>query len=128
MMSMILPLVVGNVPSGGVLASVSVLVVFLSLAILYVFYSLIGSWFKRNPELRKKKRKSKRAKDEVAIAIALALEQEMGSETYAAIATALHLYLDDTVHDNESYVLTIKQPVGAWGTKGQTFRQVPNKK
>ena len=46
---------------------------------------------------------------EEAAAIALALDQEMNGETYAAIGLALHQYLNETVHDNESYIITIKR-------------------
>ena len=45
----------------------------------------------------------------MAAAIAIALDQEMNGEAYAAIAMALHQYLNDTVHDNESYLITIKR-------------------
>ena len=47
--------------------------------------------------------------DEVAAAIAMALDKEFGSETYAAIGMALHQYFNDTVHDFESYIITIKR-------------------
>lgn len=46
---------------------------------------------------------------EEAAAIAMALEQELCSEAYAAIGMALHQYLSDTVHDMESYIITIKR-------------------
>ena len=46
---------------------------------------------------------------EEAAAIALALDQEMNGEVYAAIGMALHQYLNDTVHDMESYIITIKR-------------------
>ena len=46
---------------------------------------------------------------EEAAAIAMALDQEMNGEVYAAISMALHQYLNDTVHDNESYIITIKR-------------------
>ena len=50
-----------------------------------------------------------RMSDEVAAAIAMALDKESGSETYAAIGMALHQYLNDTVHDLESYIITIRR-------------------
>jgi hypothetical protein len=46
---------------------------------------------------------------EEAAAIAMALDRELNGETYAAIGLALHRYLQDTVHDNESYIITIKR-------------------
>ena len=39
----------------------------------------------------------------------MALDQELNGEVYAAIGMALHQYLNDTVHDNESYIITIKR-------------------
>ena len=46
---------------------------------------------------------------EEAAAIALALDQEMNGEVYAAIGMAMHQYLNDTVHDMESYIITIRR-------------------
>ena len=46
---------------------------------------------------------------EAAAAIALALDQELNGEVYAAISMALHEYLNDTVHDQESYIITIRR-------------------
>ncbi len=47
-------------------------------------------------------------------------------EVFAAISYALHEELGKYLHDNESYVLTIKQnPNSAWGLKTQTMRQLP---
>ena len=37
----------------------------------------------------------------------MALDQEMNGEVYAAISMAMHQYLNDTVHDMESYIITI---------------------
>lgn len=131
-------LVSGNIPSAGVLTLVSVLVVFTSLLVLYGAYSLVGKIFtrKKKPEVARKprfqKKGSKYAKEglgdinpEVAAAIALALSQGEALETEAAIALALDMYLSESVHDQESYRLTIKKGPGAWGVKGQTFRQLP---
>lgn len=44
-----------------------------------------------------------------AAVIALALDREMNGEAYAAVGMALHLYQNETVHDMESYVITIKR-------------------
>ena len=52
---------------------------------------------------------SKAAEGEIAAAIALALRLEGGNETEAAIALALDRYLNESVHDNESYVITIRR-------------------
>ena len=39
----------------------------------------------------------------------MALDQEMNGEVYAAIAAALNLYMEDSVHDKESFVITIRK-------------------
>ena len=62
---------------------------------------------------------------EVAAAIALALDMEEGGDTYAAIAAAVHLYLAETAHDTEPYVLTLRPHSSAWNDKKQTFRKLP---
>ena len=49
----------------------------------------------------------------------------MNGEVYAAISLALHLYMEDAVHDNESFVLTINRKQSSWNSKGQNFRQLP---
>lgn len=64
---------------------------------------------------------------EVAAAISMALDQECCGEVYAAIATAMHLYQEDSVHDRESFVLTIRRTRSDWNIKGQNFRQMPVK-
>ena len=102
-------------PHGAIITLVSVSVVFVALIILYFAYSFIGklSSGKISLKLPKKEEKKKAAADvptgEEAAAIAMALDQEMNGEVYAAISLALHQYLNDTVHDNESYVITIKR-------------------
>lgn len=105
-------------PHGAIITLVSVLVVFIALTILYVAYTLIGKVSSGSMNLTKifvpaakKSGKSIRQtpSEEEAAAIALALDQEMNGETYAAIGMALHQYMNDTVHDNESYIITIKR-------------------
>lgn len=96
-------------PHGVIITVVSVSVVFIALIILYFAYTFIGKI--SNLEMPKKKAKSKGGvpSDEEAAAIALALDQELNGETYAAIGMALHHYFNDTVHDMESYIITIKR-------------------
>ena len=101
-------------PHGAIITLVSVSVVFVALIVLYFAYTLIGKFSSgeikfKMPE-KKKAKEAKGAPDgEIAAAIALALDQEMNGEVYAAISMALHQYLNDTVHDNESYIITIKR-------------------
>ena len=98
-------------PHGAIITLVSVCVVFFALIILYFAYDFIGKISSGRWKLPEKKQKTKAGvpSAEEAAAIALALDQEMNGETYAAIGMALHQYLNDTVHDSESYIITIKR-------------------
>lgn len=123
-------------PHGFTLSIVSVSVVFSALIILFLIYSFTGNLFsgkyKEKNEQRKKNKKSKAvsakagAEDEIAAAIAMALDREMGSDAYAAIGLALHLYLNDNAHDAESFILTIKSSEHSdWQNKKLNFRKLP---
>ncbi len=105
-------------PHGVIITIVSVSMVFIALIILYFAYTFIGNLSSGKWSLKKvlpeKKpvvtaRSEEGMSDEVAAAIAMALDKEFGSETYAAIGMALHQYFNDTVHDFESYIITIKR-------------------
>ena len=99
-------------PHGAIITLVSVSVVFLSLVILYFAYSFIGKLSSGQLAISLPKRDKKKAgvpAEEEAAAIAMALDQELSGERYAAIGMALHQYFQDTVHDNESYIITIKR-------------------
>lgn len=101
-------------PHGAIITLVSVSVVFVALIVLYFAYTFIGKLSSGGIKFRMpKKEKAAMTKGapegEIAAAIALALDQEMNGEVYAAISMAIHQYLNDTVHDNESYIITIKR-------------------
>lgn len=105
-------------PHGAIITLVSVFVVFSALTILYFAYTFIGKMSSGSINLKKTfiptaKKYGKALKqtpsEEEAAAIALAIDQELNGEIYAAIGMALHQYLNDTVHDNESYIITIKR-------------------
>lgn len=102
-------------PHGVIITLVSVSVVFSALIILYFAYTFIGKLSSgqiKFPELKKKARKTVKGgtpSPEEAAAIALALDSELNGEVYAAIGLAMHQYLNDTVHDMESYIITIKR-------------------
>lgn len=102
-------------PHGAIITLVSVSVVFIALITLYFAYTLIGKLASGSISLPKRAKSggSKEASDkpgpEEAVAIALALDQELNGEAYAAIGMAVHMYLNETVHDNESYIITIKR-------------------
>ena len=105
-------------PHGAIITLVSVTVVFAALVILYFAYTFIGKLSSGQIKLTLPKRKPKAVKPAgaggasdpaVAAAIAMALDQEMNGEVYAAIGMAMHQYLNDTVHDMESYIITIRR-------------------
>ena len=117
-------------PHGWPLPLISVSVVFVALIILYFVYSLSGGIFSGKFKSRKKPRKS-RSKDQdlVAAAIALALDAELSGidpQTQAAIALALHLSLNDSVHDVEPGFITIDRTSGPeWASRQLNFRKSP---
>ena len=117
-------------PHGFILAVTSISVVFCALAILWGLFNSLFSPKKPKASKDSKAPKVKKApagslSPEVAAAISLALEQELGGEVYAAIGLALDQYLNECVHDSESFVLTYRMQPSAWNRKGQTFRQLP---
>ncbi len=116
---------------GIIISITSISVVFFALALLYLCYSLTGRIFSGKNKITTKqtgkKMKSEQEK-EVALAIAMALEKECGGEIFAAISMALHLYMDDCVHDQESFAITIKPTLSAWASRHFTLRQIPVKK
>lgn len=60
--------------------------------------------------------------------LARAIEQTLTGETYAAIAMALHLNACGIIHDEESFVLTIKPTFSSWADRHSTLRQMPERK
>ena len=127
-------------PHGGILSVVAVTVVFSALAILWFLFWLFfdrpakkAAAAKNQPPKPKKGKKAALADvpagtptDEIAAVIALAMDMEQGGDDYAAIAMAMHLYFSDAVHDNESFVLTMRPKEGsAWNDKKQIFRKLP---
>ena len=101
-------------PHGAIITLVSVSVVFIALIVLYFAYTFIGNISSGKVNLPKKRDKTKNVKSEgpsaeEAAAIAMALDQEFNGEAYAARGMALHQYFNDTVHDNESYIITIRR-------------------
>ena len=114
-------------PHGWTLTLISVMVVFSALIVLYFIYNLSGSIFsgkfKRAPKPKKAVKGTPDA--EVAAAIALALDMEQSGDEYAAIATAVHLYLNDAVHDVEPGIVTIVRKDSGWNNKSLNFRKLP---
>jgi hypothetical protein len=122
-------------PHGGILSLVAVSVVFSALAILWFLFWLFFDRPAKKAAQAKDKPKKAPAKaqvkagevsDEIAAVIALAMDMEQGGDVYAAIALAMDLYFNDTVHDTESFVLTMRPKDGsAWNDKKQIFRKLP---
>ena len=124
-------------PHGWTLTLISVTVVFTALIVLYFVYSFSGKLF--SGELKNAAKKAKKhafsvipsrpkadaEESEVAAAIALALDMENGGDVYAAIATAVHLYLNDSVHDVEPGIITIVRKDSDWNNKALNFRRLP---
>ena len=122
-------------PHGGILSLVAVTVVFSALAILWFLFWLFFDRPAKKAAQAKEKPKNSAAKaqvkagevsDEIAAVIALAMDMEQGGDVYAAIALAMDLYFSDTVHDTESFILTMRPKDGsAWNDKKQIFRKLP---
>ncbi|MCQ2146318.1 MAG: OadG family protein [Bacteroidales bacterium] len=120
-------------PHGVILSITAVSVVFSALFILFCIYTVSGAFFsgkiklKREPKPKKSKEAVKgEVSPEVAAAIAMALDKEYGSEVYAAIGLALHEYLSNAIHDQESMVITIKPTENTgWTNKSLNFRKRP---
>ena len=111
-------------PHGWTLTLISVSVVFAALIVLYFVYSFSGNLF--SGKFKRAPRKVKGTPDaEVAAAIALALDMEQDGDVYAAIATAVHLYMNDTVHDVEPGIVTITRKESGWNNKALNFRKLP---
>lgn len=110
-------------PHGFIMSLTAACVVFTALIILYIIYKYIGKGF--SGELFKKKPAKEEMTPEVALAIAMALDKENAGEVQAAIALALHQYMDGAVHDNESFIVTIRNTPSAWNSKQLTLRQLP---
>ncbi len=100
-------------PYGFIMTVTAVAVVFGALLVLYVFFGILGGFNSGKIDIQKwfrcRKKTKKEPDAETAAAIALALSDEMSPEVYAAIGMALEEYLDEGVHDYESYIITIKR-------------------
>lgn len=97
-----------TIPSGFTLTIISVSVVFSALLLLFCIYSLAGyvlsGRMARTIEVTRQRRRMRR---ESAVKPREVLNTD-NSEIAAVIAVALQKYMDDTMHDSESYVITIK--------------------
>lgn len=106
-------------PWGIGMTFVGMAVVFLSLLLLYMLFFNITKFlnYRLNRE-QKKKGKEISGKEKVA---------ELSGEVNAAIAMALHLYMNE-IHDRESAILTINKVArtySPWSSKIYGIRQFP---
>lgn len=96
-------------PHGFTLTIISVSVVFSALLILFCIYSLAGyilsGRMARTIEVTRQRRRM-RKESNVSVREVIYADN---SEIAAVIAVAIQKYLDETVHDHESYVITIKR-------------------
>ena len=121
-------------PHGWILTIVAVCVVFCALMLLWwLFAAMFGKKKEKAPApvpVKVKATAAAKGMDpEVAAAISMALRAELGGEVYAAIGMALHEYVQGSVHDSESFILTMAPSGGSeWASKSLSFRKAPGKK
>lgn len=105
-------------PSGLGMTLIAMMVVFTSLALLYLIFSATGAYFiRRNQKAKKAASAGKQTEH----------EEELSGEVSAAIAMALHMYHSE-FHDEENTVLTIKKVArtySPWSSKIYTLRKYP---
>lgn len=108
-------------PYGWILALTAMSVVFLALILLYVIFKAIG-----NANIKAGK---KRSAASVGTDVQKSEYGEVPGEVYAAIATAMHLYNEDSeTHDEESFVVTLHhtdRTYSPWSSKIYTLRETP---
>ena len=111
-------------PNGWIMTLVAVCVVFLTLFLLQYCYRFVGWLSTREKKISVGVAPKKggagsavsgragsdgSADDEVAAAIATALSMESSGEIQAAIGLALDRWFSESIHDKESYIITIKR-------------------
>ncbi|MDR2359303.1 MAG: lamin tail domain-containing protein [Prevotellaceae bacterium] len=110
-------------PYGVIMAITAMSVVFVALILLYIVFKNIGRASINSG--RKKAEKAGVAPDAVAVA------QDAPGEVYAAIAIALHLYIQqEEAHDIENTILTINKVTrtySPWSSKIYGLREIPHK-
>jgi Na+-transporting methylmalonyl-CoA/oxaloacetate decarboxylase gamma subunit len=113
-------------PYGVIMALTAMSVVFFALLMLFIIFKNIGK-----AAIRSGRNKAKKAGLSPVAAAALVSEAVPG-EIYAAVATALHLHMqEDDVHDLEDTILTIHKVTRAyspWSSKIYGLREIPRKK
>lgn len=113
-------------PYGWIMAITAMSVVFVALILLYVIFKQVGKF---NIKKANQKGASAAAKSSHPAAASAIPAGEVSAETYAAIATALHLFIEDNeAHDEESDIVTQRhtdRTYSPWSSKIYTLRQTP---
>ncbi|MHC1691186.1 MAG: OadG family transporter subunit [Bacteroidales bacterium] len=109
-------------PFGIIMAVTAMTVVFLALILLYIVFKQIGKYNIRKSRERSSVANAQSGKPQVA---------NVSAEIYAAIATAIHAYSQDSeAHDIENTILTINKVTrnySPWSSKIYTLRETPQK-
>lgn len=122
-------------PYGIGLAIISISAVFTALAVIYLMLKIFGKVSKKKEKAEQPAKATKKtntpkadANEEIAAAtaVALALSEGVPEEEIAAIAMALHLHLN-SMHDEESEIITIDAQYSPWSQKNLTMKRVQRK-
>jgi Na+-transporting methylmalonyl-CoA/oxaloacetate decarboxylase gamma subunit len=110
-------------PYGVIMSVTAMSVVFIALILLYIIFKYIGQ-----ASIKSEHKKAVK----VGLTPAVAESEAVSGEIYAAVATAMHLYMqEDGVHDLENTILTIHKVTrtySPWSSKIYGLREVPRKK
>ncbi len=110
-------------PHGWTLSIVAVLVVFCALLVLFLLFNTLGGVFRRADE----RLDARRAAYNASAQNGKPEDAAAPDAEIAAIATALHLYYTDCIHDREPGIVTIRPAASPWGDKSLNFRKKPGK-
>jgi Na+-transporting methylmalonyl-CoA/oxaloacetate decarboxylase gamma subunit len=109
-------------PFGVIMSVTAMSVVFVALILLYIIFKYIGNY-----SIKSENRNVAKA----GLTPITADSEAVPGEIYAAVATAMHLYMqEDDVHDLENTILTIHKVTrtySPWSSKIYGLREIPRK-
>lgn len=111
-------------PVGVGLTVIAILVVFLALVFVACMIALLSKIIRASEERKAAKEAAPKAE---AAAAAPAAAGNKDAEVYAAIAAAIHMYMDE-LHDEESNIITIEEKCTPWNSKAYNMNQTNLKK
>lgn len=111
-------------PVGVGLTVIAVLVVFLALVLVACIIALLSKVIRNSEERKTAKAAAPQAQ---AATAAPAASASKDGEVYAAIAAAIHMYMDE-LHDEESNIITIEEKGTAWNSKIYNMNQTNPKR